>query len=175
MISWPRLSPERARELFDYDPATGALTWRRRADSEKDAARLNSRHAGKVAGNLDRLGYLKVFADGRQHKAHRVVWLIVNGELGDAQIDHINCNRSDNRIENLRLASRSQNIANSRRHSDASSGYKGVTWHPSGKWHARIKQNGRSRSLGLFADPAEAHAAYCTAASKAFGEFARFA
>lgn len=89
--------------------------------------------------------------------------------------DHINGNGLDNRRANLRLATSSQNGANRRRASNNSSGYKGVSWNRvTGKWQAMIRVNKRQINLGSYATPEAAHQAYCEAAQKHFGEFARF-
>jgi hypothetical protein len=88
-----------------------------------------------------------------------------------SQLDHENRDPLDDRIENLRPATNSQNSANSSK--CGPSGYKGVSFDSRAKkWRAAIKPNGTNRFLGYFADPAEAHAAYVAAAKEAFGEFA---
>lgn len=95
--------------------------------------------------------------------------------LPHEQADHINGNGLDNRRENLRLATKSQNNANRRISKNNKSGYKGVSWHKaSGKWVAGIKVNGKSINLGGYDTPEQAHKAYCDAAIKYFGEFANF-
>jgi hypothetical protein len=91
-------------------------------------------------------------------------------------IDHINGDGLDNRWSNLRLATRAENIRNSRTKATNTSGFKGVSWHKRDrKWQAHIKINGRSKNLGLFEAPEDAHAAYVAAAQKYHGEFARAA
>jgi hypothetical protein len=96
--------------------------------------------------------------------------------MGAKGIDHVNGNGLDNRRENLRPATNSQNMANRRPNINSSSPYKGVTWAPncgSGKWRANIKIDGASHTLGFFEDVREAAEAYDAAARVAFGEFAR--
>lgn len=89
---------------------------------------------------------------------------------------HINGNVSDNRIENLRDATQSNNLCNKRMQSNNTSGYKGVGWHKAaGRWVARITIRKQHTHLGLFDTPEEAYAAYCKAAEKLHGEFARLA
>jgi hypothetical protein len=108
---------------------------------------------------------------------HREIFSRVVGRpLGPSElVDHINRDGRDNRRENLRLASHSQNSANSRTPISSKSGYKGVSWHKaSQKWGASIAHQGKSIWLGLFACPQKAHEAYCEAARELFGEFARF-
>lgn len=108
--------------------------------------------------------------------AHRLAWLYVYGEWPDAEIDHINGNTGDNRISNLRPATRAQNGANRGRQTNNASGVKGVCWHAqSGKWRAMIRISGKSRHLGLFNDIGAAAAAYARATVNRNGEFARTA
>lgn len=95
---------------------------------------------------------------------------LVKGEF----VDHINGDGLDNRRKNLRLATTQQNRGNATSHSNAT-GYKGVSWHKQGKkYQAKIKVNNKTIYLGLHKTAEEAHAAYCEAAVKYFGEFARF-
>jgi hypothetical protein len=90
------------------------------------------------------------------------------------EIDHINRNGLDNRRRNLRICTRSQNLANQGLHSNNTSGLKGVSWcRQTRKWKAQISINHKHKNLGRFEDPEEAHAAYIKAAKKYFGEFAR--
>lgn len=108
---------------------------------------------------------------------HRVILSRVLGRelLTHEQVDHINLDPLCNTVENLRLANGSQNQANQSRRKDNSSGFKGVYWDKRGeKWVARVCLNGKAIYLGSFDTPEEAHAAYCVAAGKYHGEFARF-
>jgi hypothetical protein len=100
------LTAERLRELLDYDPQTGNLIWRQKA---------HGRPAGEVAGCRTSRGYWRVGVDRVEYKAHRLVWLHVYGEWPSKQIDHINRNACDNRIENLRDVTASENLVNRRR------------------------------------------------------------
>ncbi len=94
----------------------------------------------------------------------------------DYDVDHKNCNPLDNRRENLRIATRAQNLRNCRKRSDNTSGYKGVSWHKaSKKWAAYIHVSCKKINLGLYLTPQEAHAAYSMAAEHLHGEFARLA
>jgi hypothetical protein len=164
--SMSTLTQERLKELLDYDPETGVFTWL--------ASTTNRISVGDVAGSVDRLGYRRIALDRRDYKAHRLAWLYMTGEWPTSDLDHINCDKDDNRIANLRLATEAQNGANRRKNSNNTSGYKGVS-SSRGRWRAEIRVNGRARRLGHFTDPAAAHAAYVAAAEKHFGEFARVA
>lgn len=156
------------REYLSYDPGTGVLHW-----IKTKRAPIN---VGDVAGTPTPQGYISVGFGGRNYKAHRLAWLFCHGALPPpgTDMDHINGVKSDNRIANLRLATRSQNNANSPKPSHNTSGYKGVAWHKGGKkWQAGIKVNGKRSGLGLF-DSAEAAAmAYDAAARETFGAYAR--
>jgi hypothetical protein len=101
------LTAEQVRELFDYDQQTGNLIWR---DNKSGGVM-----AGQVAGCINARGYRRIRVDQVEYKAHRLVWLHVNGEWPSKQIDHINRNPGDNRIENLRDVTASENLKNRRR------------------------------------------------------------
>lgn len=145
-------------EVFDYLP-TGDLVWRARENKSWSA-----KWAGKVvAQNLSHNGYRKVSVGGRFVFAHRVIWKMHYG-TEPAQVDHINGQRDDNRIENLRAAiSQSQNQWNSRPRG-GSSRYKGVYRAKGGKWGSRIKEHGKTRHLGTYDTEHEAALAYDKAA-----------
>jgi hypothetical protein len=153
------------QRLLDYDPKTGVFRWRDGADN---------RVAGRIAGYASNFGYRQIGIDGRKFGAHRLAWLLMRGEEPTVDLDHINGNRDDNRIANLRKATRSQNIANSRLSRRNSTGFKGVTYDKRwGHWRARIIKDRAEIHLGIFSSPEAAHAAYCAAARGSFGEFAR--
>jgi hypothetical protein len=117
---------------------------------------------GRVIGALNSDGYLTVQLERKRVKAHRVAWRLFYGEDAAGQIDHINGDRSDNRIENLRLVDNRTNGENRRAaQSNSRSGHLGVSWHAaSGKWAASIRVSGKKLHLGLFDCPAEAHQKY---------------
>ncbi len=152
----PELTAERARELLHYDPETGVLTWR----ITRGTAR-----AGSVAGYLSAKGYLQVGIDGRLHYGHRLAWLLAYGAWPEHLVDHVNNDRADNRLRNLRAATNAENLQNRRGPQvNSRSGYIGAHWHKAaGRWHAAIKANGRSRSLGYYDTAEAAHAAYVEA------------
>lgn len=151
------MTAERLREVLDYDPATGIF-----------------KRNGQVCGSNNGVGYAQMMIDRKMYSGHRLAWLHVHGVWPDQQVDHINGDRSDNRIANLRAATPSDNCGNVSRHRDNKSGFKGV-FPFRHKWAAQICRSGEKRHLGVFETPEAAHAAYCNAASATFGEFARTA
>lgn len=160
------LTAERLREVLRYDPETGGFTWIKATGKKV--------RPGKPAGSVSKThGYAILGVDGTSYRAHRLAWLYVYGHFPEGHIDHINGDTSDNRLCNLREATRTQNLANSRRYKNNKSGLKGVHWHPqSGKWRVQVRLNRRNHHVGLFADRHDAHRAYLDAASQLFGEFA---
>lgn len=112
-----------------------------------------------------------------RHILHRTIYeRVINRHLESWElVDHWNGNTLDNRRENLRLATFSQNAQNSKLYKTSQTGYKGVHFHKaSGKWRASITHNYKEISLGYFHDPITAYKAYCDKAAELFGEFARF-
>lgn len=160
------VSSTRIRELLTYDPADGLFRWRESVGSRA--------RAGDVAGSTDATGYVQIVLDGVKYFAHRLVWLHQFGDWPSDQIDHVNGLRSDNRLCNLRNATRSQNLANQGPRKDNSSGFKGVSFSArKAKWRAYIRQGGKQCHLGYFHSSDEAHVAYSRAAVATFGDFAR--
>lgn len=170
---------DEVRRLLDYDRDTGFFTWKKRVPDQfsetagftnaHKCALWNSKYAGRSAGTFNAYGYVVI--KSLRASAHRLAWLHVHGEWPSKQIDHINGNRSDNCISNLRLADHRQNQANSPRRSTKSSKFKGV-YKYGNRWKAFIGLNRKTRYLGIFKTEAEAAAAYSAAAYEAFGEFA---
>lgn len=154
---------ERLRARLSYCPETGLLHWKERA---------GGRSAGARAGSIDREGYIALGFDGHKLRGHRVAWAIHYGTWPDQEIDHVNRNKADNSIRNLRLATDSQNSANRGLMRFNSHGSKGVTCLPSGSWQAQIQVNKKNHYLGAFKDKADAIAAYAAAAVRFFGTYA---
>lgn len=163
------LTVERLRQVLHYDPVTGNLTWL--------VSTSNRAPVGSVAGCRDpRSGYVLLRIDGTLYFAHRLAWFYMTGVWPADLLDHRNLIRSDNRWENLREATYSQNFQNSGRRKDNTSGIKGVSWDAQrGLWRAQICVEGKRMVLGRFASKDSAAAAYSNAANQYFGEFARVA
>jgi hypothetical protein len=149
------LEAARLREVIDYEPETGVLRWR--------VDRANRVRAGDLAGSAHVRGYWRIGIDGRDYLAHRLAWFHFHGTWPADRIDHVNGDRADNRIANLRSVSNSINQQNQRAaRANNSVGLLGVS--PNGKkWSAEIKLNGRRTCLGTFPTPELAHAAYVSA------------
>lgn len=165
------LTLERLRELFHYDPETGLFTClvRRRKIGGVFS------EIGDVAGFRETLGYWCLGIDRKTYKAHRLAWLYVHGEWPSDDLDHINCDRCDNRIANLRIGGKLINPRNAKRKVTNTTGFKGVT-PPRGKskkYMARICIDYNRIYLGEFDTPEEAHEAYVKAAKIHYGDFAR--
>ena len=154
-------SPSVLRQLIDYDPETGALVWRVRdvsffTDGKKSAIqsmrRWNTRYAGKPALNYKgNAGYFSGRILGKPYRAHRVAWAIYSGLWPENEIDHINGNRSDNRIANLRSATSQENSKNRAICIRNTSGTIGVCWYNRDRvWVAKIYKNGRRIVIGRF-------------------------
>ena len=159
------ITAEGLRRIASYDPETGEFTWlqdRMRARAGRKAPRGTSRY----------IGYR---INGKFYLAHRLAWLWVHGEFPAGYIDHINGNEKDNRIANLRPATHQQNLCNRGRNKNNTTGYKGVYLIGPGKYKASIKENGKSKHLGIFGSPVAAHQAYSAAALRLHGEFAKVA
>lgn len=156
--SRPELTVERLREVLDYCPATGIFHWAKPLSS-------NVRR-GDVAGCIsEKDGYLKIRIDGTLHLAHRLAMFYIYQRWPEQAVDHKNGIKSDNRIENLRCASKQQNAQNTRRGwSHGSSGLLGAHFSKTrGTWTSAIKAGSQVRRLGEFASAQDAHDAYVEA------------
>jgi hypothetical protein len=151
------VSVARLRDMLKYDPNTGLVVW--------ILPQSNRVRPGEQAGGITRLGYLRVGISGRDYMVHRVAWALHYGGWPAGVIDHMDGNKVNNRIANLRDVPASVNMQNRRSATGgSSSGLLGASWHAaSGRWHARIKIGGRTTSLGYHATPEDAHAAYVQA------------
>jgi hypothetical protein len=151
----PTITADQLREILSYDPETGRLT---RLVTTGTRSR-----AGQEPGWSNACGYREMKIDGRCYLAHRIVWLYVHGEWPAADIDHINGDRMDNRLANLRDVSRSVNCQNKKKaRSDNSTGFLGVS-RLGDEYVAQIFVNGRNIKIGQFETPEFSHQAYLAA------------
>jgi len=131
-------------ERLDYNRDTGAFVWKIDVGCKIKA--------GTPAGHLNEDGYVQIQIDGKSYRAHRLAWLFEHGEL-PVMIDHINQDKSDNSISNLRSVSHSENMRNRKLSENNTSGVGGVTWCVRAKkWVARITVGGHRKHLGYFDD-----------------------
>lgn len=153
-----QMTVEKAREYFSYDGSTGVLTWR------IDRRRVKS---GSRAGSIDSKGHRRIGCEGRTYAATSIIWLIVFGRWPSGQIDHKNVVPDDDRFANLREATGSQNCMN---RAPIGRSTKGVSLY-SGKFHARITVNRKTKYLGSFDTEESAICAYTDAAKDLHGDF----
>lgn len=161
------LNQQELKRLMSYDPVDGKFRWKLRPN--------NRIHIGDVAGSMNGCGYIGIRINGVQHKAHRLAWLYMTGELPAMQVDHCDGNKINNSWKNLRLATPAQNMQNRGVYSHNTRGYKGVSFHrKSGRWRASIRKDGRTLHLGSFQTREAAAEAYQQKAKELHGAFARF-
>lgn len=147
------LTYERAIELFRYDGVNGVLMRKLKSGRWKVC--------GDTSNHSHGYGYVRV--DGKSYLAHRLVWLLVYREWPD-EIDHIDRDRMNNRLNNLRAVTRNENMHNQRMSKNNSSGYPGVCFHKQrNKYMANIGVNGKRTHLGLFPTAEQAFTAYMLA------------
>jgi len=167
------LTADQLRTLLDYNHETGVFRWRRRDQLGHYARTWNTRYAGTVAGTSQH-GYIQIMINGTLYLGHRLAFLWVTGNWPEFEGDHIDGDPANNRWDNLRDATRSQGLMNTRRRSDNTTGYKGV-WLDKRRdqWVANIEANGKKHHLGYFPTPEAAKLARDAAADLLHGEFAR--
>jgi hypothetical protein len=146
------ITRQEAEKVLSYSPQTGVFTW---------VCRVGTRRAaGDVAGYLHSTGCITIGLNKKHIKAHRLAWLFVYDEWPAGDIDHINGNRTDNRIENLRIATKTQNAQNQRRGTRNKHGLLGIKQTPCGNWTSSIRVDGVLHHIGTFHTAQEAHTAY---------------
>lgn len=156
------------RQIVTYDEQIGHLVWQHTHGKRVRGCCVGSE------GN--RRGDLKVCIGGKRYFQHRLIWLYVHGVWPNGFIDHIDGDPKNNRIENLREASCTENLWNTRRSRKNTSGYKGVSWdRKTCSWRAYVTANGKTHWLGNFQTKEAAFAARVATADKLHGEFARHA
>lgn len=137
------ITQQELKELLNYDQDTGIFTYKKKRPKCTP---------GKIAGTYHVNGYTHIQLNRKIYKAHRLAWLYVHGHFPQF-IDHINCDRGDNRLCNLREATLTQNNQNSKISKNNTSGIKGISWNKNAsKWAATIGVNGKSIYLGIFDD-----------------------
>ena len=141
------ITQEYLKSILLYDKLTGDFTWA--------SCIGGSSSIGAIAGRLSH-GYIGIQIKEKKYQAHRLAWLYINGELPKKQIDHINHNRSDNRISNLRTVTLKENQRNRSINKNNTSGVCGVTRLSNGGWQAQIGINGVTRYLGSFKSKVDA-------------------
>ena len=156
------LTRERLKYLLRYDSEKGVFY---------NKAPRHGCPRGGVAGRVRRDGYVQLQLDGTKYLAHRLVWFYVYGRWPVEQIDHIDRDRANNRISNLREATGSENRCNTGCRQRSASGLKGVRKKPAGTFEAYIVKHGCWNYLGTFKTAKLAHAAYSEAAERMHGEF----
>lgn len=144
------------RDWVSYNPDSGLVKWIKSPN--------NNAKVGDEAGGIDGGGYIAFHLHGRRWPAHRAAWVISQGSNVPAgfEIDHIYGNKQNNKLDNLRLVTRSENSQNRKvARKDSKTGLLGVTKHKrSGLFNAYIRLDGKSKSLGYFKDPQKAYEAY---------------
>ncbi len=148
-------------DQLSYDPLTGIFVRKKS---------FYSHLVGQKAGIRMKSGYIEIRLDGRRYAAHRLAWVYVNGSIDDREIDHINGQKDDNRICNLRLATHAENAQNRVKYPAkqvVTSSHMGASWVSCRrKWRSRIKMDGKVIHLGYFDTAEEAGAAYDAAKLK---------
>ena len=160
--------PSRTRllECVIYDPDTGSFTCKIHQYKSKY-------HPGDILGSKSSNGYLQIYIDGVPYLAHRLAWLYFYGEIPEHDIDHKDTDRLNNKINNLRKATRSQNLQNQSVKPSNTSGFKGVSFNKQkNKYEARIRVNGQRIRLGFYDSAEDAGRAYEEAAKLYHKEFA---
>lgn len=148
-------------EMVDYNPESGIFIWKYRTGNEQHVNAFNTRFAGKECGSANGNGYNHIRFTYKKKmfliKAHRLAWFVHTGRMPVGEIDHINRNRLDNRIQNLRDVSGLVNKRNQSMSSNNTSGATGITWtEPIKKWRARVGTGDGRKHIGYFEDIADA-------------------
>ncbi|CAN7496246.1 HNH endonuclease [Phyllobacterium sp. LjRoot231] len=151
-----KIDQDYLKSVINYDPETGEFTWLRRPNKRFTA--------GMIAGRISSTGYRVVCLDRKIYRAHRLAFVYMTGLEPPEFVDHIDGDRANNRWENLRLATPSENQHNRKIPSSNTSGFAGVSYMATKRrWRSQISIDGRNLYLGLFASPEDAHAAYVNA------------
>ena len=158
------LTKELLHEYFDYQD--GKLLWSKMSGTRSDLV-------GKEAGSINEQNYRRIKIGNKLYMAHRVVFMYHHGYM-PPEVDHIDCDRQNNRIENLRAVSKKENCWNRKMPTSNTSGIKGVCWHKSSnRWYVQLQVNKKMKYLGIYEDIELAELVAIEARSKYHGEFAR--
>jgi hypothetical protein len=152
------------KEFVAYDCSTGILYWIKSPNKRTNA--------GSVAGRVRSCGYVKIGCNGKTFMAHRVAWFLHHGAWPEKQIDHINRNKSDNRIANLRDVPQHINMRNTNlSRKNCVTGYPGVRYRPDRKncWRTEIKVDNKTIALGCYQTAQQAHDVYLDAKRRLHG------
>ena len=142
-------------DKLSYNPATGIIS-----------------RNGKPAGNISKYGYLRIGVGKKSYQAHRLAWYLHHGFWPKEFLDHIDRNKLNNRIDNLREATKQENGMNLDLRRNNTSGYQGVSNHKQRNlWRARIWLKNKEIMLGYFKSKEDAYKKYCTASRELYGEF----
>lgn len=156
--------------LISYDPVTGGFTW---VGARSQDGHCN-KHLGGKAGTTYPDSYVRVRYKGKCYLAHRLAWALTHGAWPAHQIDHINMDRADNRLINLREATLAENNRNKKVRSDSTTGFKGVSFNKATrKFVARLTVNKKTVHLEYHDTAEAAHESYIRAAEIHHGQFAR--
>jgi hypothetical protein len=159
------LTQERLKHLLHYNPITGKFI--RLVKTNYNIT------IGLEAGGITDKGYIKIRVDSKKYAAHRLAWLYMNGKFPENHIDHIDSNKSNNAISNLREANSAQNMQHRGLLRHNTSGAKGVCWDKQhNKYRVRISCNNRKIHIGRYSGFEEAKKEYEKAVSKYHGDFA---
>ena len=151
-----RINQEKLTAVLHYSSETGAFVWRHTVSP--------TARKGSIAGSKNQCGYRQIKIDGTTYSASHLAWLYVYGAWPPDELDHIDRDRGNNRIANLRLASHKQNMENTGLRTNNSSGVTGVSFdRQSGKWKAQIQHFSKKICLGFYQSIDDASVAYTTA------------
>lgn len=150
------LTQEKLKEKIVYFPNTG---------------KFHNAKTGREVGTADKRGYVKILVNGKSYRAHRLAWLYVHGNFPKNEIDHIDGDRSNNKLKNLRDVTRAVNCMNMPKTDRNTTGFKGVDYFkPAQLYRSRIVKDGKRLFLGYFKTPEEAYKAYCDAGNLHHGD-----
>ena len=164
------ITVEQLKDRYIYNPDTGLFTRICKTGGKHTGKTLSKNKSKYDCGHIQ---YKQITINGKVYQAHRLAWLYMTGKWPENFVDHINRDSSDNRWNNLREATYTENNRNRSIGKDNTSGYKGVSFHKgTNKYRAEIKINGKNKHLGYYDDPYIAHTAYMNAAYTIQKEYA---